>query len=85
MFWQSFSQSPYKAHLRVAVFLGCFAFLSFLGYSIAYHREWFNVPFSKYAAIKLFIKSIKWIVLIVAFWIGKKYLTKESKEESTSD
>jgi hypothetical protein len=85
MFQQLFSNPAHKPYWRVALVVACVGALSFLGFAVVYHREWFSVPFSKYAAFKVAFKSLKWIGAAAIFWFGKKYFSKTEEAVQTEN
>ncbi|MCU0340378.1 MAG: hypothetical protein MUE30_10870 [Spirosomaceae bacterium] len=84
MFEKTFNNPVYKPYLRLALVVASISILSFIGHAVAYHREWFKVPFSKYATIKIALKSLKWIGVALIFWFGKKYFNQNKSQSDTS-
>jgi hypothetical protein len=72
-----------KKYQRILLVIGCLAFLMGISYALKYHPEWFKGHILHYFALKFTLKSAKWIVVIIAFWLGKKYLNKNKNLEHT--
>lgn len=83
MFSETFNNPAYKPYLRALVVVGALSILGVIGYMAAYHREWFNVPFSKYIALKIALKALQWVGVAVVFWFGKKYFEKNQSQDET--
>lgn len=72
-----------KKYQRILLVIGCIAFLLGISYVLKYHPEWLKGHFFQFFALKFTLKSAKWIVIVFAFWIGKKYLNKNKNSEQT--
>jgi|GEM_PF-4754273 len=82
LFWKNQDIDSRKKMGRILMVVSCLCVLGFIGYAILYHRAWFQVPFSKYVAFKVFLKSGKWLIVALGFWLGKQYFSKKNDFES---
>ena len=82
LFWKNQDANSRKKIGRILVVVSCVGILGFIGYAVFYHRAWFEFPFGKYLALKVFLKSGKWLVVALGFWLGKQYFSKNNNNNS---